>query len=99
MGSNNKSSMYDVRKFLRCKTNHSISGSSKSPCSDTYRGSAAFSEPETNQVSAFILTKAAGFWKGYIDFHSYGQLWMSPWGYTSATPPDSAMQLSQCTAC
>ena len=24
---------------------------------------------------------------GYVNFHSYSQLWMSPWGYTSDLPP------------
>lgn len=26
--------------------------------------------------------------KGFIDFHSFAQLWMSPWGYTKKLPPD-----------
>lgn len=26
--------------------------------------------------------------KGFIDFHSFAQLWMSPWGYTKNLPPD-----------
>ena len=26
--------------------------------------------------------------QGYVDYHSYGELWMSPWGWTSALPPD-----------
>ena len=33
-----------------------------------------------------------GRYKGYINFHSYGQLWMSPWGYTAALPPAFAVQ-------
>jgi len=67
-------------------------GSSTDPCSDLYRGSAAFSEPESKNVSSFLAGKPAGFWKGYMDWHSYGQLWLSPWGYTSVLPPDSAAQ-------
>lgn len=31
----------------------------------------------------------------YISFHSYGQLWLLPWGYTAgAYPPDYSQQLS-----
>jgi len=26
--------------------------------------------------------------KCYISFHSYGQLWLIPWGYTTERPPD-----------
>merc|ERR1712166_1303575 len=29
---------------------------------------------------------------GYINFHSYSQLWMSPWGYTSSTCKDFDVQ-------
>ena len=34
-------------------------GASASPCSETYRGSRAFSEPETESVKNFILKRAA----------------------------------------
>ncbi|KAJ3073263.1 hypothetical protein HK102_006037 [Quaeritorhiza haematococci] len=57
-------------------------GSSGSPSSDTYRGTAPFSEPETKLLSDFILTipnRYAG-----IDFHSYGQLVLRNWGWTTA---------------
>jgi len=73
-------------------------GASTNACSDTYRGSAAFSEPESKKVSDYLALKATGFWKGYIDFHSYGQLWMFPWGYTSTAPPDATAQGTLCTA-
>ena len=31
---------------------------------------------------------------GYVNFHSYSQLWMSPWGYTDSLPggPDFRLQ-------
>jgi len=67
-------------------------GSSGSPCSSTYRGTSAFSEPETEHVSDYMDSKSAGFWKGYINWHSYGQLWLSPWGYTNAATPDATDQ-------
>ncbi len=69
-------------------------GSSSTRSSETYRGTAAFSEPETQAVRNLVLTlpKVAGM----IDYHSYSQLVLWPWGYTSATPPDSNMLNTVC---
>jgi murein tripeptide amidase MpaA len=47
-------------------------GSSKQPCSETFAGSRAFSEPETNAVQRFLKESAANF-KASLSFHSYGQ--------------------------
>lgn len=71
------------------------SGSSSSSFSDTYRGTAAFSEPETTSLRDFIDTLPR--LKGHIDFHTYSQLVLSPWGWTTATPPRSG-ELSGLTA-
>jgi hypothetical protein len=64
------------------------SGSSPNPCSDTYRGTGAFSEPETAAVRDYMLsvTRLAA----HIDTHTYGRLVLSPWGYTVDLPPDAA---------
>ncbi len=61
-------------------------GSSGSGSSDTYRGTAPFSEPETQVVRDFVLAQPHG--RAHIDFHSYSQLILYPWGFTSATPPE-----------
>jgi murein tripeptide amidase MpaA len=64
------------------------SGSSGDPCSDTYRGSAPFSEPETAAMSALIDSIAPRL-RAHLDMHSYSQKFLSPWGYTtSPEPPD-----------
>jgi len=65
-------------------------GSSGTPTSDTYRGTAPFSEPESKAVSAYITANMP--FAGYIDFHSYSQLVLRPYGWTNALPPDSAVQ-------
>ena len=60
-------------------------GSSGDPCNDLYRGTAAFSEPETAAMRDFIVARP---WVRYVhDMHSYGQWLLQPWGYTSAPPP------------
>jgi len=62
-------------------------GSSGSPCSDTYRGTAPFSEPETQGLRDFFSNHPQIV--ATIDFHSYSQLILWPWGYTSELPPDN----------
>ncbi|KAH7041540.1 uncharacterized protein B0I36DRAFT_380267 [Microdochium trichocladiopsis] len=59
------------------------SGSSTSPSSETYRGVAAGDTPENTGIRKFGDTLAAG--KGiklYIDWHSYGQYILFPYGYS-----------------
>jgi len=63
-------------------------GASGNPCSDTYYGSRPFSGPET-QVIQTVLQKyvTEGRLESYFDIHSYGGLWMSPWGYSCSDIP------------
>jgi len=56
------------------------------PCSDIYPGSWPFSEPETRNLAKYMYSIRRRI-KAYVDFHSYGQLWMSPWGFTRYFPP------------
>lgn len=65
-------------------------GASTDPSNDTYRGTAAFSEPETQAMRDFILAQG-GRVAVAVDVHSYSQLILSPWSYTAALPPDSAL--------
>ncbi|MGB4976024.1 MAG: M14 family zinc carboxypeptidase [Anaerolineae bacterium] len=76
-------------------------GSSSSQCSETYRGPSAASEPETQAAQAYmraifpdqrgpLLTDpappdATGV---YVDIHSYSQLVLWPWGFTSTVAPN-----------
>ncbi|MBU0638438.1 MAG: hypothetical protein KKB50_06195 [Planctomycetes bacterium] len=61
-------------------------GSSGDPCDQTYRGTSAFSEPETAVVRDFVLAHPNIV--TFHDIHSYSQLLLWPWGYTSQLPPD-----------
>lgn len=47
-------------------------GSSNDPCSDTYHGGNADTEPETRAVQNAILAKS-GQWDAFVTIHSYGQ--------------------------
>jgi len=62
-------------------------GSSTNIESETYRGTAAFSEPETQAIKAF--TEQMQF-KYIIDYHCYSNVLLYPWGYANATTPDNS---------
>ncbi|MGW0519405.1 M14 family metallopeptidase [Crossiella sp. NPDC003009] len=62
-------------------------GSSGSPSSETYRGPSAFSAPETRALSNFVNSRVVGGKQqitANIDFHTYGELVLWPFGYTKA---------------
>jgi len=66
-------------------------GASKVPTSDTYCGTGPFSEPETLVISQFInQNNQQDNILAAIDFHSYSQLILRPYGWTSANSPDNA---------
>jgi len=62
-------------------------GSSGSPDNETYRGTAPFSEPESTSMKNIVdsVGDRIGF---HLDLHSYSQLVLTPWGYTTNLPPD-----------
>ncbi|KAG0225789.1 hypothetical protein BGW42_004096 [Actinomortierella wolfii] len=60
-------------------------GSSTNPCAEDYRGPRAFSSPEATNVANYLQSLGSNVGM-YIDFHSYSQLWMTPWGYTGTRP-------------
>lgn len=62
-------------------------GSSNDKCSDTYHGPEAFSEVENQNVRDFILSIKDQL-VFFNSIHSYSQLILLPWGYTS-NPPDN----------
>ncbi|KAI5367987.1 Putative peptidase M14, carboxypeptidase A [Septoria linicola] len=63
-------------------------GSSPNPCSQSYRGIAPGSEPEMKGLTAYVnqIAQRQGI-KLYIDWHSFGNYILSPWGYTCSASP------------
>ncbi|XP_018362908.1 PREDICTED: zinc carboxypeptidase-like [Trachymyrmex cornetzi] len=57
-------------------------GSSNDPCSEIYAGPMPFSEIETKSMSKYIHSISDKFY-AYIGLHSYSQLLMFPYGYTT----------------
>lgn len=70
-------------------------GSSGTPSSDTYRGAAPFSAPETAVVRDFVNSRVINGVqqiKANIDFHTYGELVLWPYGYTYTDVPADMTQ-------
>lgn len=65
-------------------------GASNNPCAETYRGDAAFSEPEVKAETDYILNQLPGRVKSFLAVHSYGQYFLYPWGYALEYTPDDA---------
>ena len=63
-------------------------GSSPDPSSETYRGTAAFSEPETESMRNFINSR---HFKIIMNFHSYANDFLYPWGYSDIFTPDQQL--------
>ncbi|MBK1788533.1 M14 family metallopeptidase [Prauserella cavernicola] len=61
-------------------------GSSDDPADETYRGTEAFSSPEAKAVADFVDSRVVGGAQqitAHIDFHTYSELVLWPYGYTS----------------
>lgn len=63
-------------------------GSSTTPSSDTYRGTAPFSEPEIASLRDFLGTR---YFKNALNYHTYSNLLIYPYGALEQETPDSAI--------
>jgi hypothetical protein len=64
-------------------------GSSPDPSMATFRGTAAFSEPETQMINDFCQVHN---FKIALNYHTYSNLLINPWGYLpNFYTPDSAL--------
>ena len=62
-------------------------GSSGTPSSQTYRGTAPFSEPESQAVRDFFNQKN---FLTALNYHTYGSWLLYPWGYINTPTPDNS---------
>ncbi|XP_028381736.2 carboxypeptidase A1 [Phyllostomus discolor] len=65
-----------------------LAGASSNPCSETYHGKFANSEVEVKSIVDFV--KNHGNIKAFISIHSYSQLLLYPYGYTTESAADQA---------
>lgn len=68
-------------------------GGSTNPCSETYEGASAASAPETLAAQEYFIQNAPIH--GAIDWHSYTQLVLRPYGWTESDAPDEPL-LKEC---
>jgi carboxypeptidase A1 len=68
-------------------------GSSSNPSSDIYRGTAPFSEPETQAVRDFYYDNQNIV--SNIDFHAYSQLILYPYGFSDSVEAEDAELMRQ----
>jgi murein tripeptide amidase MpaA len=74
--------------------NWNLNGASQNPCSETYSGTAANSGAEVKALSDYLLSLAPRV-KVYFPVHSYSQLLLYSYGYSSALPPTNAALLAR----
>jgi murein tripeptide amidase MpaA len=85
---NTGSNCFGVDNNRNYNNNWGGGGSSADPCSDTYRGASAASEPETQATQNYFNSlKTTPFHSG-IDWHSYSQLVLRPYGNNNSLSPD-----------
>ncbi len=78
----------DVNRNYGYKWGYDDSGSSPDPESEIYRGTAAFSEPETRMMKHFC--ESHNFLIA-LNYHSYANLFLYAWGWSPFTTPDNAV--------
>ena len=69
----------DLNRNYSYRFGHDEEGSSSEPLNETYRGSAAFSEPESDALRRLVERQRFTI---AISYHSFGQLVLYPWGWT-----------------
>jgi hypothetical protein len=69
-------------------------GSSNNPCTDTYAGASAASEPET-QATINAINRYRGQWDAALTIHTYGKWIFPPYGYSTVLPPDWTDQIDK----
>ncbi len=84
---NNGGSMgVDLNRNFGYQWGYDNSGSSPNGSSDTYRGTAPFSEPETQLVKQFVETREFTL---ALNNHTYSDILIYPWGYSNFLTPDA----------
>ena len=78
----------DLNRNFGYMWGYNNSGSSNIPSDDTYRGTSAFSEPETQAYRDFVNSKN---FKTTLNYHTYSNLLLYPWGYISTPTVDNAI--------
>ncbi len=77
----------DLNRNYATAWNAPNGGNSTNPTSETYRGTAPFSEPETTVLEAFHQTRS---FVQVFSTHTYTDVLLRPWGWQYGNPPNNA---------
>ncbi len=80
----------DLNRNFGYKWGYDNTGSSNIPNDETYRGTAAFSEPETQAFRQFVNGRQ---FKTALNYHTYSNYLLYPWSYVDQPTPDAALFL------
>ena len=86
----------DLNRNFGYMWGHDNDGSSPNPWSETFRGTGAFSEPESQAIRDFVINHNFII---TLSFHSYSQLWLYPWGYANIHTPDHNIFVALADSC
>lgn len=87
--------MLDINRNWPYQWTGDPNGASTNPCAETYKGRAAGDAPENKALVSHILSVSNRQpIAQYIDFHSYGNYLLSPYGYTNGQPANGDAQVS-----
>ncbi len=78
----------DLNRNFGYQWGYDNTGSSPYTYDETYRGTGPFSEPETQIIRD--LCNEVNF-KETLNYHTYGDLFLYPWGYITQDTPDSSV--------
>ncbi len=78
----------DLNRNFGYKWNFNNVGSNGAISAETYRGPSAFSEVETQAQRDLVIALQP---KTALSFHTYGDYFLHPWGWTTTAPDDSMM--------
>jgi len=76
----------DLNRNFGYQWGYDNNGSSGNPSDLTYRGTAPFSEPETQVYRDFVISRS---FKTALNYHTYSNLLIIPWGYIPEQTADS----------
>lgn len=78
----------DLNRNYGFQWGYDDAGSSPTPGDITYRGAGAFSEPETQALRDLCQKKKPAC---ALNYHTYGNDLIHPWGYSDRSTPDSLL--------
>jgi len=85
----------DLNRNFGFQWGYDDDGSSPDPAGFTYRGPSPFSEPESQVIRDFVQQRRFLI---CLSYHSYGNLWLYPWGFDRIPLPENDAAVFQALA-